>query len=252
MRIRAISSIIAISMAAAGIAAAQTTTLRQRAMAPYRVGFENMRAEAWDQAAKSFQAAIDMDATFEMAHYMLGRVRMAQKLFAEAVPSFGKARDLYVVAAGRQFSNAQDAQRIRRDEILEIDEAIRSLQAGPQTNQVLDQLRQFNERKRSLQDRIQRGNNFAINTTIPAFVSLSLGSAYFRSGNLPEAEKAYKEAIAADTKSGEAHNNLAVVYMETGRLSEAESEIAAAEKVGFRVQQQLKDEIRNRRKVGSN
>lgn len=69
-------------------------------------------------------------------------------------------------------------------------------------------------------------------------------------GNRAEAEKAYKEAITADARIGEAHNNLAVVYLETGRLDEAERAIAAAEKAGFKVQAQLKEEIRNRRKAG--
>ena len=41
------------------------------------VGWENMKAEAWDKAAKSFQAAVDIDQTYELAYYMLGRANMA-------------------------------------------------------------------------------------------------------------------------------------------------------------------------------
>ena len=60
---------------------------------PYKVGLENMKAEAWEEAVKSFQTAIEIDPTFEMAHYMLGRTHMAQKKFAEASVAYEKCRD---------------------------------------------------------------------------------------------------------------------------------------------------------------
>ncbi len=53
-------------------------------------------------------------------------------------------------------------------------------------------------------------------------MSLALGSAYFRAERFADAEREYKAAIAADSKAGEAHNNLAVVYLQTGRYDEAE------------------------------
>jgi Flp pilus assembly protein TadD len=90
-----------------------------------------------------------------------------------------------------------------------------------------------------------------LSLSIPAYVSTALGSAYFRMGNLAGAEKEYKAAIEADGKAGEAYSNLAVVYMETGRLDDAEKSIKAAEKVGFKVHPQLKEEIKNRRKAGT-
>ena len=62
----------------------------------------------------------------------------------------------------------------------------------------------------------------------PAEFSLALGSAYFRAGQLEDAEREYREAIKASPKMGEAHNNLAVVCMMTGRHELAEAEIKAA------------------------
>jgi Flp pilus assembly protein TadD len=85
---------------------------------------------------------------------------------------------------------------------------------------------------------------------VPAFVSLSLGSAHFRSGNLPAAETAWLETVAANPRVGEAHNNLAVVYLETGRFDEAERAVTSAERAAFRVSPDLKQEIRRRRKTG--
>ena len=42
----------------------------------------------------------------------------------------------------------------------------------------------------------------------------------------------------------EAHNNLAVVLMLTGRLEEAEREMKTAEKAGFRVSPQFKEDLK--------
>jgi len=81
----------------------------------------------------------------------------------------------------------------------------------------------------------------------PAEVSLALGSAYFRSGQLEPAEHAYRDAIKASGKMGEAHNNLAVLCMLTGRFEEAEREIKAAEKAGFPVSPRFKDDLKQRK-----
>lgn len=57
----------------------------------------------------------------------------------------------------------------------------------------------------------------------------------------------YKAALAVDPKFGEAHSNLAVVYLMSGRYEQAEEEVQAAEKAGFRVNPNLKDDIRKKK-----
>jgi tetratricopeptide (TPR) repeat protein len=230
---------------------AQSNVVRERAQMQYRIGWSHFKAEEWEQAARAFQEATEIDPEYELAYYMLGRARMPLKKFAEAIAAYSKCRDLYQAEGGRQFTDAQEAQRYRRDRITELDELIRQVNTGPQTAQTQEQLRQLNEQKRQIQDIISRGNNFSVNTTVPVYVSLALGSAYFRSGNMAEAERYYKEAITTDPKAGEAHNNLAVVYLETARPSDAERELAAAEKVGFRVNPQLKADVKSANKKKS-
>jgi hypothetical protein len=44
---------------------------------------------------------------------------------------------------------------------------------------------------------------------------------------------------------------LAVIYMQTGRLEQAEKSVNAAERSGLRVAPALKDEIRKRKKGGT-
>lgn len=80
--------------------------------------------------------------------------------------------------------------------------------------------------------------------TVPYFVPLAIGAAYSRSGKLADAEREYKAAIEVDSSAGEAHNNLAVVYLMTGRAEAAAQEVVLAEKGHFRVNPQLKEDVK--------
>jgi tetratricopeptide (TPR) repeat protein len=209
-----------------------------------------LRAESWEKAAESFKRAIDIDPTFEMAYYALGRATMPQKKYADAVAALTKCRDLYHEEAGRVFSNQQEAQRYRRERLTEIDEVIRQYQGAPQTIQNAEALRQLGERRRLMQENLLHGTDVSIETSVPSFVSLALGSAFFRLGRMPDAEREYKATIDADPKTGEAHSNLAVVYLQTGRYDEADKAVKAAEKTGFKVNPMLKDDIKAKQKAG--
>ena len=114
-------------------------------------------------------------------------------------------------------------------------EYFRQVQSLRPTSQTADMIRQLQDQKRSIEENITRGNETSIGSAVPAYVSLALGSAYFRTGRLPDAEREYKATIATDRRSGEAHSNLAVVYLETGRYNEAYESLQSAKKTGFRV-----------------
>ena len=233
-------------LTAAGPSIAQTRADRERARAQNKVGWEEMGREAWEKAARSFQAAIDIDPQFEVPWYGLGRANMALKKFDLAVAALEHCRDLYRNSTARRFSNAQEAQRYRQDRITEIDDQIRQVQSGPMTAARQDLLRQLQNVRRDIQESIRRGNDMSIQSAVPAWVSLSLGSAYFRAGRLGDAEPQYLAAIGADSKFGEAHSNLAVVYFETQRFSQALESLEAAKKAGFRVNPELEKAIRAR------
>jgi len=228
--------------------AAQSPTNRARAREQNKLGWDYMRSEKFEEAVKAFQVAVETDSTFEMPWYGLGRAHLALKQFVSATSALTRCRDLYLQQVGRQFTNQQEAQRFRNDRITELDEMIRQVQTGPQTMQRQDQLRQLQEQRRQLQDIIARGNNFTIDNAVPAWVSLSLGSALFRQGKMLDAERAFKDAINADSKSGEALNNLAVVYLETDRAALALSTLEQAKKTGFKVNPELEKAIRSRAK----
>ncbi|MGQ0732610.1 MAG: tetratricopeptide repeat protein [Acidobacteriota bacterium] len=241
------ATVLTALMLASASSSAQTRADWERARIQNQLGWEFMRAERWGEAALAFQRAIEIAPKYEYAHYGLGRALLAQKKYLDAIGVLETCRDLYGATAGRQFSSAQEAQQFRRDRLLELDEQIRLMQTGRQTAQSQDTVRQLQNARQMLQENIQRGSSMSIEGTVPPWVLLSLGSAYFRAGRLPDAERAYKATIAADPKSGEAHNNLAVVFLETGRYAEAEASIRDARRAGFRVQPELEREIRRRK-----
>lgn len=240
-----VTCLMAAVVASAGLFA-QSKTDRERARVQNALGWDDMKAEAWERAAKSFENAIAIDPSFEIPHYGLGRASMALKQFPAAIAAYERCRDLYRAQAGRVFTNQQEAQRYRRDRLVELDEQVRQVQTMPPTTQTADMMRQLQNQRRDIQDRIQRGSDVTMDSAVPAYVSLALGSAYFRAGRLADAEAEYKAAIKIDSKSGEAHSNLAVVYFESARYADAAASLQAAKKTGFKVNPELEKAIRAR------
>jgi len=227
----------------------QAALNRERARPAYNRGLELMRSEAWPEAAAAFQEATEIDPEFDFAYYQLGRVDMNLKKFVDAIAAYEKSRDIIRAQAGRHFSNEQDRIRNSRERLLELDDTIRQMQQGAQTAQNSERLRQLQEYRRELSEQTERRNmNMTVDVSTPPFLSLALGSAYFRAERFDDAEREYKAAIAADPKAGEAHSNLAALYLQTGRIDEAEKSVKSAEKVGFRVNPALKDAIATAKK----
>jgi Tfp pilus assembly protein PilF len=226
---------------------------RERAQIQNRLGWENMRAEEFRAAVKSFQNAVEIDPEYDYAFYGLGRAHMALKEYPAAISALLRCRTIHESQASRTFASGQEAQRYRNDKITEIDEQLRMASTMNQNSAATqDMIRQLQNRKREYQEDIQRGASVTpLQASVPPYVTLALGSAYFRSGQLADAEREYLATIQADSRTGEAHNNLAVVYLMTGRHSDAERSIAAAKKVGFRVNPNLEADIRAKKRPGS-
>jgi Flp pilus assembly protein TadD len=108
----------------------------------------------------------------------------------------------------------------------------------------LDDIRRMEDRVRELERVRQSGGEDA---GVPAEVTFSLGTAYLRAGSLEDAERAYLEALKTNPDLGEAHSNLAVVYLKTNRIEQAWQQVLAAEKSGLAVHPGLKKDIESRR-----
>jgi Tfp pilus assembly protein PilF len=218
---------------------------RREALQFYRAGQEFLSSEGFEKAAESFRKAIDKDPLLALAHYGLGQSYMGLRRYASASVAFTDCRDTYARLAGMALSDSVSANQRREDEIREIRDSIRMFRstrvktANPSdTNPYVLQLE---SRLRDLEKQRQSGVE---TTKPPGEVSLALGSAYFRNNQLAEAEREWRVAIETKPNLGEAHNNLAVVYMLTMRKKEAENAVREAERAGFRVNPQLKEDIR--------
>jgi tetratricopeptide (TPR) repeat protein len=218
---------------------------RKEALLHYRLGQDALHSERLDVAEQEFQKAARLDPTLELAPYGLGQVYMATKRFAPAIAAFRKSREVFVANTGTSASDEMAHQRSINDQIKELEDQQR-IYAGPGRNAnspaARIYLQQLDNQIRAMKD--ARHRTMGAPEPVPAWISLALGSAYFRSDALPDAEREYRAAIEVDPKLGEAHSNLAVVYMTTHRYSEADAEIKAAEKAGFRVNPQLKEDVK--------
>lgn len=209
----------------------------------YEKGTEFMRTERWEEAVEEFKTAISHDPLMTLAHYNLGQCRMAQKRFVEAVVAYKACRS--AVEGQGTLSEKQRGvrERERQDEIHDLKNDLVRLDTLKDIG-VMQYRTRIEERIRLLES-IQYKD--ADRTQVPAEIPLALGSAYFRQEKLEDAEREYKEAIRLNGKLGAAHNNLAVIYMLTGRLDEAEAEVKVAEKNGFPVNPRFKDDLKRAR-----
>jgi len=227
----------------------------KRANQHYRSGWDAMHKEAWDEAALEFQAALDSDDTFALAYYGLGRAEMGRKNFQKAIAAYTDCKTLYVRLGGERYGNQMDYKRRIEDRMLEYQTALQQAQqvssgkASSQSQQLyVTELRSQLQQLQLAKDRTD--SNVTIDATVPYFVPMALGAAYFRAGQFAGAEREYNEAIKANPSSGETHNNLAVLYLMTDRIADAGRAVARAEETGFKVNPGLKDDIRKRRPGG--
>jgi tetratricopeptide (TPR) repeat protein len=237
---------------------------RREAEAAFRAGQKHSSVEDWTQAEERFREAIARDPTDPLASYGLGQALMAQKRYPEAVRAFESCREGFRCLTLVPPEERAALERRRDAAINEIRDALRTMEVesmrigsikgdgARDLNQDLSQVRaQTSRRVGLLEERLHELEQWrrrgSLDGRPPAALSLALGSAHFQAGQLDEAESAYRAALQTDPRSGDAHNNLAVVLMLTRRLDEAEREVTLAEKAGVPVNPRLKDEIRKRR-----
>jgi len=235
---RTTAFVLAATLAVTTVASAQVNLFKgaspeaKRANQHYQTGWEAMHVENWDEAAREFQAAIDADDRFALAYYSLGRAEMGRHRFQNAIAAYAKCKQIYVEIGGERFSNQLDYRKRLEDRILEYQTTIRQAQQQTSTAKGTSQsqslyLRELNTHLMTLQQAKDRNDNVQMDTTVPYFVPMALGAAYFRAGQFADAEREYAEAIKANPGSGETHNNLAVLYLTTDRVALAEQEVAA-------------------------
>lgn len=226
-----------------------------QAQARLKEGQRLMASEKFEQAAQAFQEAIRLVPPLVMAHYGLGQARMALKEYPAAVTAFRGAREAFHKRAAENVSRRMENENARQDRIVALRDKIREnqerqLPAGSAAAQLRDRRVQQWEMEISTLQRSQ--NELQTIPELPPGLSLALGSAYFRSGQLADAEREYRAALAVQPRLGEPRNNLAVVLLLTGRPAEAKEQLAIAEKNGFKVSAALRKDVEAALAPGAN
>jgi Tfp pilus assembly protein PilF len=232
---------------ASGPAASQTVDEQhhKESRELYQLGQAHMQSEEWDQAEAAFKRSIQLDPLFTLAHYSLGQVYMNTRVYPRAVQAFTACKEAFKQQTALGSVDKDVGEHQLDQEIRDLKDTINLYQSGTvHTDQPQNAVLKLESRVAELERMRRRGT---ISTDVPAEFSLALGSAYLRNGQLPEAEREYLEAVRVNPKLGEAWNNLAVVYMSTSRLVEAENAVKQAEKAGFKVHPQLKKDIAARK-----
>ena len=244
---RFIAFAIAVLMATGTTRAGEVGDKAHReALEHYHAGESFLYAEDWTQAEREFRAAIALDPHLVLAHYSLGQTYMSAKEYPRAVRAFTGAREAFLQAAALNATDQVKTDQRREEEIRELRDGIRlirSARPGSMT-QPENAILKLESRIKDLETFKQKGVAGAIE--VPAEFSLALGSAYFRTGALADARREYEAALKVRPKFGEAHNNLAVVYMLEGKLPDADVHVKQAEKAGFHVNPQLKADLAKR------
>ena len=233
-------------------APAPRTTLSpdlQRAQQHDRRGWSKADAKDHAGAAREFEAALQIYAEYADALYGLGKARMALKEYAAAARALERARDAYSRSGTQDAEYRLLANRAKEDQLRLLRQRVTDLEstsmAGGASGGVgATELLELKQRIRDLQGDRDAGPVTGRPRPVPPFISLTLGSAYFRLDRLADAERLFREAIAGEPKFGEAHSNLALVCLLTGRAQEAQTHVRIAEEAKFKVHPELKRQIR--------
>lgn len=183
-------------------------TARRIAVQEYETARREFKSERWESAEARLQEVVRLEPLFVAAHYLLGRTQMELQRYRSAVRSYLAAERAAVVMAAeskRRMMNRSGDDRLTRIEGV--------------------------------------GDEPAPQFAFPAELPLALGTAYHRLGELDQAEREYLSALQINRRLGEAHNNLAVLYLQLGRVKEARMQASLAEKSGFRLHPHLRDEL---------
>jgi tetratricopeptide (TPR) repeat protein len=198
--------------------------------------------EQFAKAADEFQIAIKFDPLLTIAHYELGQSYMALRQYQDAIRAYVACRTAFQTMAAMISHNDFLADQRREDEIRELKQTIGEVQAGQiRVSTGRDTLVARLEHRISDLERTKQRGKSSYDT--PPEVSLALGSAYFRTGDLASAEREWTAAIAVNSRLGEAHNNLAALYAMTGRKKQAQEAVRQAEKSGYPINPRLKSDI---------
>jgi tetratricopeptide (TPR) repeat protein len=209
-------------------------------------GQKLMATERFEEAAVAFRDAIRLDPLLMMAHYGLGQTQMALKNYPDAITAFKGAREAFNMRVAVGVAHKLEGDNARQERARYLRDLIRqnTERALPQDSpEARERDRRITQWEQEIASLDRSTSDTRKTPDLPPGLPFALGSAYFRSGQLTDAEREYRAAVAIQPALGEPHNNLAVVLLMTGRAAEAQEELKLAEKNGFKVNPGLQKDV---------
>ena len=171
-----------------------------------------MASERPEQAVQEFKAAIQLDPLMTLAHYRLGQAHMALKEYAQAERDFLGCRDAYEKLANLQFTDREELERRREEEIDQLQNYLGLLQSGQIKNANPSVPMQVQQQIDALQRSRRKGATDTM--TVPAEVSVSWAPTSARASS-PRREKEWKAAEDANRGSAKPTTTWAALYLMT-------------------------------------
>ena len=222
------------------------TATRWRSSAP---AWSRSNPSATTRRRRRFRRPIRLEPNFEAAYYGLGQTYMRKHQYAEAVQAYSiPARRSGRTPREEAMGDVVADQRLR-DQIQVLKDTERALQRTSQAStpqNVSSALDRIRSQITLLESRRERREHDAP-PPVPAGLSMALGSAYFRLGRHEDAEREYKAAVAADAAIRRGAQQSGRALPGDRRYDLADAEVKAAEKAGFKVNPDLKADIKKKR-----
>ena len=222
--------------------------------AHYNRGITYLNDERYSEAITAFQNAITLDPDFTTAHYNLGLTYLKMETYSRAVDALQKTitldrnykaahHSLALAYLGQQeLGKARDAAR----ETLKLDP---NYQPALSLLEAIDPSFTPPDTQAANPPESERPLNQQQTVKPRQETHYELGNTYKASKMYPEAIAAFQKAIDLDSDFVEAHVSLGAVYLETGRLDDAETAANAALRIDANSEsaRQLLEDIRQAR-----
>jgi tetratricopeptide (TPR) repeat protein len=195
-----------------------------------------------EKARDSFNKALQEIPSYPNAHIGLGQIAMGEGDFETALSHFNQAKDGYhelgeslLDVEAKRYASAQREINQLQDSLQHIQ--TQSVSAGATS---IDQSK--------MQNRIQQLQaieppNKETAAEPPGEIYFYIGNALFQLNRRAEALEAWETCRDKSPGFAMVYNNLALVYMQAGRLEAARESLAKAEELGFPVNPQFKQDL---------
>lgn len=217
----------------------------KKASRAYTKGERAYRSGDMEKAAAAFQEALEIAPGFPEANLGLGHIAMSQQRFDEALDRYHKARDGYAEVGDAMLKLRQKRYNDTRNQIQGLRDQAQVLEASA-SNEGVARLRISQIENRIEQLSVIEPPDRGEATEPPGEIYFNIGNALFQLVRVDEAIASWEICREKSPGFAMVYNNLALAYMQTGKLDEAMTNLAKAEELGFSVNPQFKADLKAR------